>query len=575
MDNITIKLFLFSVLGVIFFGLVLPIVLDKLLMKNIKTKYPVETLIFTFKTPSIFDAVMSFGIGCFLGTCIVLLFLFGSLSQMTSLEKTAFITFCAILPFIALAFSIFLTHGGIVTDKRIISKSFFKIKFWKVNYEFLLSDIENISWNNTYNNIILTLKSGEVYRLGGIRNAKKCYKKLELILQHNYTMESIENCEEKSFYKKISDVIKKHKILVFLLIIFCVSQIKYDSVKITHLENKPLASRIFQASSLLCNGNVLITGGKNPISGEVRKSTEIFNTQTLKFTKGPDMNLAHANHMQFNLSNCDVVIVDNNGIETYDYKLNKFILWKDFKKQVGIEKSYDNLFHLGFIKLNDDIIIVGDNNEKTIKILDANKKKLKKTLYMEKKRTSPGVAALGEYIYIFGGLGEPKSKDYYLKDSIRVNLKTNEIKKIADLKHPRYSFTPIIIDNNKILLIGGDDMYDSSAFPFYSLKKSYIDIDEYDIKEDKITTKAIPNRYISTNLHNTNLSADSLKIMSGCNLLEYNTKTNKLKTLKKGSFWNCNWSNRAQFLTHDKILFMGIKSELDNSSDAIIMEDRK
>lgn len=383
----------------------------------------------------------------------------------------------------------------------------------------------------------------------------------------------------KSLYKNILNIIKKYKIIVLaasiLFIVFYINQINNATIKIIQLKSAPLAKKTFQGSNLLCNGNVLITGGKNPIDGKAEKTTEVFNTKTHEFSKGPDMNLAHMNHAQFGLTNCDVVIVDNNGIETYDYKLNKFILWENLGvKQNGSEKSYSNLFHPGFAKINDDIIIVGENGKKTIKILDTNKKKIKKIINIDKKRVSPGVAAVGDYIYIFGGLGEANTKDYYLKDSIKVNIKTNKITQIADLKHPRYHFKPIVKDD-KILLIGGADMYDSSAFPFYSFKKSYINIDEYNIKEDKIITKSTPNRYISTNLYNTNLYKDSLKIMSGCDLLEYNTKTNKLKTLKKGSFWNCNWSNQVQFLTHNKLLFTGIKSELNDSSEAIIMEGKK
>lgn len=183
MYNIT-KLFLYSAFGAALFALVLSMISDKLLIKSIKAKYPKEELIYNFKTSIALTIMMPFGIGSFIGGCTIPFLLSDALSEMTLLQKISFISLCVMLLLVFFSNIMILMRKVIATNKRIVSTSFFKFKWWKVNFEFLLSDIKSISWNDAYDHIDIVLKNDEMYTLGGAKNDKQCYEKLKNLLDY-------------------------------------------------------------------------------------------------------------------------------------------------------------------------------------------------------------------------------------------------------------------------------------------------------------------------------------------------------------------------------------------------------
>jgi len=180
----TTKLFLYSAFGAVLFALVLSMISDKLLIKSIKAKYPKEELIYNFKTSIALTIMMPFATGSFMGACAIPFLLSNALSEMTLFQKISFIWLCLMLPLVIFANIMVLMRKVIATNKRIISTSFFKFKWWKVNFEFLLSDIKSMSWNDAYNHIDIVLKNDEMYTLGGTKSAKQCYEKVRNLLDY-------------------------------------------------------------------------------------------------------------------------------------------------------------------------------------------------------------------------------------------------------------------------------------------------------------------------------------------------------------------------------------------------------
>lgn len=129
---------------------------------------------------------------------------------------------------------------------------------------------------------------------------------------------------------------------------------KYFSVKKV---GNMIVPRSYHQSSLLKDGKILITGGYNSSSQNGLNTTEIFDLNSKKITKGPIMNLPHFNHRQFTLKTGEVVIVDVNGIEIYNPETKKFVLF-----DAKLEKRYSKpwLNSLNYLLLsNDNILVTG------------------------------------------------------------------------------------------------------------------------------------------------------------------------------------------------------------------------
>jgi hypothetical protein len=161
--------------------------------------------------------------------------------------------------------------------------------------------------------------------------------------------------------------------VVLVIIVFCIQNNNSD-VKLIRLNSKMHEARANHKSSILCDGNVLITGGyKNAayVFPEGLKSTEIYNVKAKKFIKGPDMNLTHFHHSQFTLPNCEVLVADANGIETYDPQQNKFTLWDKKILPRGNERYdyQDNYRYINYALLdNGNVLATGGEKYTTREI---------------------------------------------------------------------------------------------------------------------------------------------------------------------------------------------------------------
>lgn len=134
---------------------------------------------------------------------------------------------------------------------------------------------------------------------------------------------------------------KKHVfILLFIIFIIAITLVISRSKKIYTVQDgnigisieqisNMIEKRAYHQSSLMENGNILITGGYDSDKSKGLLSTEIFDVKSKKFIKGPNMNLPHYGHKQFSLKNGSIIIVDLNGVELYSPLTNKFELFKD------------------------------------------------------------------------------------------------------------------------------------------------------------------------------------------------------------------------------------------------------
>jgi hypothetical protein len=277
-----------------------------------------------------------------------------------------------------------------------------------------------------------------------------------------------------------------------------------SKIKIIPIDSRMHQERLYYQSSVMCDGRVLLTGGHRgtqQLKGDILNSTEIFDPKTLTFEKGPDMNLPHKWHKQFTLSNCEIVIADINGIETYDPKTNKFTLWNNkimnrdgsrFRETANsillnngnilvtggethtsvLYKEYEGLGDLELEKIRIDELEKPSwqrkriywNKVKTLpytEILDTTNKKIIRTIDMPLalSRHVSFVAKDG-IVYIFHGViykdnpGIENNKIEFSKSILSFNPKTNRFKKETEVKfYPAEEEFTFPLPNNEVLFV--------------------------------------------------------------------------------------------------------------------------
>ena len=176
-------IFYTTVFVFIVFALVLSVISDKIMTKSIKAKYPQDEIIYDFKTSPVFTIAFPFGSGSCVGGMLAPILLDNTFSQLSPFGKFGFIFFCICMLIFIPANIALIMFKVVLTDKRIVSMSFFKIKWWKANFEFFISDIESISWNNAYDIMNIKLKNGKIHYLGGNKKHKQCYEKIRKMLE--------------------------------------------------------------------------------------------------------------------------------------------------------------------------------------------------------------------------------------------------------------------------------------------------------------------------------------------------------------------------------------------------------
>jgi hypothetical protein len=205
-------------------------------------------------------------------------------------------------------------------------------------------------------------------------------------------------------------------------------------------------ARLEHESSILRNGQVLVTGGR----GQGLNTTELYNPQTRKFNQGPNMNLPHYCHKQYTLKSGQVVIVDLNGIEIYDPKTDEFSLFED--KLIYRDDKYNNETLHKFLGVdyqlmdNDNVLVTGGINTmhngktvmKTVEIVDTAKRQIYKINDMQKPRAFHStIKTKNGNIYIIGGIDAGINGNYsYTNDIIKFDSGNNNFSLVGKLNYP-------------------------------------------------------------------------------------------------------------------------------------------
>jgi hypothetical protein len=213
-------------------------------------------------------------------------------------------------------------------------------------------------------------------------------------------------------------------------------------------------------ATLLKDGRVLIAGGRVFNSNKLVDTPEIFNPKTNKFEIGPKMNFPRYEHNAILLNNGNVLIVgggNNTGAidiaELFDSKNNKFI---------KLQKANYERFKPQLIKLNDNkVLIIGgfsaDRWDEMIEIFDPKANQFSKFILNELVPPTSKALLLknGNILFTAGS----KRKNWYsvpTKESAILNVTKKELIKGPDLKQKRCLHSVTLLNDGKVLVIGGN-----------------------------------------------------------------------------------------------------------------------
>ena len=237
--------------------------------------------------------------------------------------------------------------------------------------------------------------------------------------------------------------------------------------------------RARHAAVLLKNGNVLVTGGNTEIDGKYKslKSAEIYDVNSNQFIRIPDMNYEMTYHNMFLLEDGNVLVVSNPWkIEIYDSKKS------EFKKLEGISiENRDEIYN--FLLLSENKLFMYPRTyipEKTplvmLNLVDLSFTELKIHLF-EKVNSFYNIAKISENkLLVTGGNKNQLSSKI-------ININNMEVSKNLNLSQKRYNHISIKLDDNNILLLGGEsgvadtledlkttDLYNSNKNKFIKFK---------------------------------------------------------------------------------------------------------
>lgn len=221
-------------------------------------------------------------------------------------------------------------------------------------------------------------------------------------------------------------------------------------------------------ATLLKNGNVLITGGssfvaddKNQMQNEVLlDSAEIYNPQTQNFIEISKMCFPRTRHTAIPLESGNVLIFGGSdiygktilNIEEFDLKTNSF--------KIINKIDIDDLYFTHFVKIDvNKILLIGykakthnptykyiyNYDTNTINpffaISDLNSKMIQRDIYSTSMHLSAGTTYLTE-----------KNK------AIILNRNNDKILEISIVENNNRDYTSNVVNSNKILFIGGDNV---------------------------------------------------------------------------------------------------------------------
>ena len=229
-----------------------------------------------------------------------------------------------------------------------------------------------------------------------------------------------------------------------------------DNLKIDGLQDFSLTK--------LKDGKILFSGGGGKYNG-IRRSNEIYDPKTNSFKLVAFSNIDHSTHTANLLKNGNVLIIGggfdyktketiDKQTEIYHLAINKFTIGPNLQKP--------RRRHCSITLNNGKVLVLGGNGQgygffKTAEIYDPKLNIFEPAGEMEKVRTEFGAVLLPNgNVYIIGG----DDPDYYKMvkhPSCEIyNPKTNKFSKTKTcMKSLKYDVIPILLSNERLLLIGG------------------------------------------------------------------------------------------------------------------------
>lgn len=285
--------------------------------------------------------------------------------------------------------------------------------------------------------------------------------------------------------KKIVNLITNRKYTFAISFLFVLAVLVLFIVNSANREItiKTVAKRDINASSntsvMLKNGRILITGGSH--KKVTHNKAVIFDPETYKFIKIPDMNVPRGGHTatllkdgrvlitgglkMINHSNTRYKPVYNHAqtAEIYDPEQNVFIKISDMTEP--------RFLHEAIMLNNGKILITGGSvNYKTIataEIYDPQKNVFVKTGNMQKKRGAPSLTLLKDGRVLFIGGADDKSVEIY-------NPEAGKFLYIGETLEKRNNNNAFLLNSGKLLIAGTSaglmSRADSGKYELFDLK---------------------------------------------------------------------------------------------------------
>lgn len=311
--------------------------------------------------------------------------------------------------------------------------------------------------------------------------------------------------------------------------------------------------RAAHTATLLNNGRVLVTGGFLS-GGKSLDSAEIFDSVTKTFSSADRMSVARAGQTATLLPDGKVLIAGGfNGdyldsAELYDAKTGKF-------SPAG-KMTMPRSEHIAVLLDNGKVLLAGGVGTgwtflDSAEIFDSSTNKFSVVGKMTTARESHTATRLknGRVLITGGHFGRRSAMQVYASTEIFDPAK-NEFSKGADLTVKRHKHGAVLLDNGKVLIVGGADERDSRG--------AYTTAEIFNPSENRFTKTAEMNlpRY-KLNGTTVLLKDGKILIAGGANQAEIFNPAKNSFALANGSFDSARLFSTATLLQNGKVLIVG------------------
>lgn len=275
--------------------------------------------------------------------------------------------------------------------------------------------------------------------------------------------------------RKNTKFISKHFLFVLILLLGLSTSGCTDAKDCFKVVGAMSTPRAHHAATLLQDGRVLITGGTSGLNEF--NTAEIFDPKTNKFHRISNMNEKHAWHSATLLKDGRVLIIDTRsylkpkkGVEIFDPKTEKFSYIHT--------TNYPQDHSIAILLDNGEVVVFSANRH--IEIFNPKTNTFR--VAGEFKDYFCGYYAIkmpDENIAMFGGTITPyydpnsytRRPNYYQnKDVLLYDPKTEKIENIGETNTPKSHLNALLLNNNKVLLIGGHNHSEQKVVELYDIK---------------------------------------------------------------------------------------------------------